>query len=299
MAVAGIAAGPVLANRLPPREPGPDRDDRDPDLPAGLLLRDELLPVGPVRPVAELHRPVELSRHADQSGPAAVAEGPAGLLGPHHQHRGGGRHRRRRAGERAPARPAARPHAAAGAADDRAGRCRPQFPLAVQRPVRLGQRRAALSRPARGALAVRPPLGARLGDDRRHLAEHPLLVLLFLAGLQSLPQDPIEAAKVDGASPWAIFRYITLPLMRPVIMIALMLRIIDTFRTFDVIWLMTQGGPGGATNLITVNAYLLAFQGGAFGHAAAVSYIALFLSLLLLGVLYGAPRARRKLGRRS
>jgi len=87
--------------------------------------------------------------------------------------------------------------------------------------------------------------------------------------------------------------------MRPVIMIALMLRIIDTFRTFDVIWLMTQGGPGGATNLITVNAYLLSFQGGAFGHAAAVSYIALFLSLLLLGVLYGAPRARRKLGRRS
>jgi ABC-type sugar transport system permease subunit len=125
----------------------------------------------------------------------------------------------------------------------------------------------------------------------------PLLVLLFLAGLQSLPQDPIEAAKVDGASPWAIFRHITLPLMRPVIMIALMLRIIDTFRTFDVIWLMTQGGPGGATNLITVNAYLLAFQGGAFGHAAAVSYIALFLSLLLLGVLYGVPRARRKLRR--
>jgi ABC-type sugar transport system permease subunit len=127
----------------------------------------------------------------------------------------------------------------------------------------------------------------------------PLLVLLFLAGLQSLPQDPIEAAKVDGASPWAIFRHITLPLMRPVIMIALMLRIIDTFRTFDVIWLMTQGGPGGATNLITVNAYLLAFQGGAFGHAAAVSYIALFLSLLLLGILYGVPRARRKLKRRA
>ncbi|WP_081991379.1 carbohydrate ABC transporter permease [Inquilinus limosus] len=125
----------------------------------------------------------------------------------------------------------------------------------------------------------------------------PLLVLLFLAGLQSLPQDPIEAAKVDGASPWAIFRHITLPLLRPVIMIALMLRIIDTFRTFDVIWLMTQGGPGGATNLITVNAYLLAFQGGAFGHAAAVSYIALFLSLLLLGLLYGVPLARRKLGR--
>lgn len=125
----------------------------------------------------------------------------------------------------------------------------------------------------------------------------PLLVLLFLAGLQSLPQEPLEAAQVDGATPWDIFWHITLPLMRPIIMIALMLRIIDTFRTFDVVWLMTQGGPGGATSLITVNAYQLAFQGAAFGHAAAVSYIALFLSLALLGLLYGIPWARRKLRR--
>jgi multiple sugar transport system permease protein len=120
----------------------------------------------------------------------------------------------------------------------------------------------------------------------------PLMVLLFLAGLQSLPQEPLEAASVDGASPWQIFWNITLPLMRPVIVIALMLRIIDTFRTFDVVWLMTQGGPGGATSLVTVHAYLLAFQGVDFGHAAAVSYIALVISLLLLGVLYGLPWLR-------
>jgi multiple sugar transport system permease protein len=118
----------------------------------------------------------------------------------------------------------------------------------------------------------------------------PLLVLLFLAGLQSLPQEPLEAAVVDGATPWQRFWAIELPLLRPVIMIALMLRIIDTFRTFDVVWLMTQGGPGGATNLLTVDAYLLAFQGVDFGHAAAVSYIALVISLMLLAVLYGVPR---------
>ena len=122
----------------------------------------------------------------------------------------------------------------------------------------------------------------------------PLMVLIFLAGLQSLPQESLEAAAVDGASAWDIFWEIVLPLLRPVIMIALMLRIIDTFRTFDVVWLMTQGGPGGATNLITVDAYLMAFQGVDFGHAAAVSYIALFISLLLLGVLYGAPRLRAR-----
>ena len=117
----------------------------------------------------------------------------------------------------------------------------------------------------------------------------PLMVLLFLAGLQSLPQEPLEAAAVDGASPWQAFWAIVLPLLRPVIMIALMLRIIDTFRTFDTVWLMTQGGPGGATNLITVNAYLLAFQGIDFGHASAVSYIALGISLLLLAILSGVP----------
>lgn len=122
----------------------------------------------------------------------------------------------------------------------------------------------------------------------------PLMVLLFLAGLQSLPQEPLEAAAVDGASAWRTFWAIVLPLMRPIIMISLMLRIIDTFRTFDIVWLMTQGGPGGATNLITVDAYLLAFQGVDFGHAAAVSYIALVISLILLGVLYGAPRVWAK-----
>ena len=120
----------------------------------------------------------------------------------------------------------------------------------------------------------------------------PLMVLLFLAGLQSLPQEPLEAAAVDGATAWQRFWAIELPLLRPLITIALMLRIIDTFRTFDVVWLMTQGGPGGATNLITVNAYLLAFQGVDFGHAAAVSYIALVVSLLLLAGLYGLPRLR-------
>jgi multiple sugar transport system permease protein len=124
----------------------------------------------------------------------------------------------------------------------------------------------------------------------------PLMVLLFLAGLQSLPQEPLEAAAVDGASPWAAFWTIVLPLLRPIIMIALMLRIIDTFRTFDTVWLMTQGGPGGATNLVTVYAYLLAFQGIDFGHAAAVSYIALAISLVLLAILYGVPWLMAKRG---
>ncbi|WP_345607200.1 carbohydrate ABC transporter permease [Pseudonocardia adelaidensis] len=123
----------------------------------------------------------------------------------------------------------------------------------------------------------------------------PLLVLLFLAGLQAIPREPLEAAAVDGASAWRTFWSIVLPLMRPVVVIALMIRIIDLFRTFDVVWLMTQGGPGNASNLLTVEAYKLAFQSVDFGHAAAVSYVALVLSLLVLALLYGIPRltARR------
>jgi multiple sugar transport system permease protein len=117
----------------------------------------------------------------------------------------------------------------------------------------------------------------------------PLMVLLFLAGLQSIPEEPLEAAAVDGASGWRTFWSIVLPLLRPVIVIALMIRIIDLFRTFDVVWLMTQGGPGNASDLITVDAYKLAFQGVDFGHASAVSYIALVISLIVLAFLYGVP----------
>lgn len=117
----------------------------------------------------------------------------------------------------------------------------------------------------------------------------PLMVLLFLAGLQSIPQEPLEAASVDGASAWDRFWLIVLPLLKPVIMIALMLRIIDTFRSFDIIWLMTQGGPGGSTMTLTVYAYQMAFQSVDFGHASAVSYIALFLSFIFLAMLYFTP----------
>jgi multiple sugar transport system permease protein len=118
----------------------------------------------------------------------------------------------------------------------------------------------------------------------------PLLVLLFLAGLRALPSEPLEAAAVDGASAWRTFFAVILPLLRPVIVIAVMLRIIDLFRTFDVVWLMTQGGPGNSSDLLSVEAYKLAFQSIDFGHAAAVSYVALGLTLIALAILYGVPR---------
>jgi multiple sugar transport system permease protein len=118
------------------------------------------------------------------------------------------------------------------------------------------------------------------------------MVLLFLTGLQSLPQEPLEAAAVDGASTWQIFWNITLPLMRPVIVVALMLRIIDTFRTFDVVWLMDAGRPWRRHQPRHRSRLSPGVPGVDFGHAAAVSYIALVISLVLLGVLYGLPWLR-------
>jgi multiple sugar transport system permease protein len=114
----------------------------------------------------------------------------------------------------------------------------------------------------------------------------PFMMLLLLAGLESLPTAPFEAATIDGASAWQRFLHITLPLLRPVIVVAASLRIIDLFRTFDTIYIMTFGGPGHATELIPFYIYRSAFSSGRFGYASALSYVALLLTLLMLIPLF-------------
>lgn len=120
----------------------------------------------------------------------------------------------------------------------------------------------------------------------------PFMMLLILAGLESLPTSPFEAALVDGASPWQRFLHITLPLLRPVILVAVSLRVIDLFRTFDTIYIMTSGGPGHATELLPFYIYRAAFSSGRFGYASALSYVTLILTLLILIPLYFRPRAK-------
>jgi multiple sugar transport system permease protein len=114
----------------------------------------------------------------------------------------------------------------------------------------------------------------------------PFMMLLFLAGLESLPITPFEAAIVDGASAWQRFLHIALPLLRPVIVVAVSLRIIDLFRTFDTIYIMTFGGPGHATELLPFYIYRAAFSSGRFGFASALSYVTLALTVLLLIPLF-------------
>jgi len=98
----------------------------------------------------------------------------------------------------------------------------------------------------------------------------PFVALILLAGLQGIPSEPKEAAVVDGASPIALFWYVTLPLLRPFIAIALVLRAIEAFKTFGSVWILTAGGPGTSTELITLDLYRVALQDFNVGAAAAL-----------------------------
>lgn len=101
----------------------------------------------------------------------------------------------------------------------------------------------------------------------------PVVIFILAAGIQSLPLDLFKAAHVDGASPWQIFWEITLPLLRPVILVVLLLRIMDAFRIFDIIFTLTFGGPGRVTEVISILIYKNGLQFFQIGKASAMSWI--------------------------
>jgi ABC-type sugar transport system permease subunit len=109
----------------------------------------------------------------------------------------------------------------------------------------------------------------------------PLIFLILLAGLHSMPQDPLEAAQVDGAGRLQTFFHHTLPLLKPVLLVAVVLRTIDAAGTFDQIFVLTKGGPGTSTQLISIYSYNTAFLFTQYGQAMAM-LVALLACLLLL-----------------
>ncbi len=113
----------------------------------------------------------------------------------------------------------------------------------------------------------------------------PFNTILLTAGITSLPEDVFEAATVDGANGWQRLIYITIPLLRSTILAVLMLGFIYTLRVFDVIWIMTKGGPADATEVLPTFAYRLSFISFNFGQSAAVSVIILAI-LLVAAVIY-------------
>lgn len=113
----------------------------------------------------------------------------------------------------------------------------------------------------------------------------PLVMLLLLGGLAALPIDPYEAAKIDGATPFQVFRYITLPLLAPYLVVALIIRTIDALKAFDTIYVITQGGPGSASETINIYLYLQAFAFYNMGYASAVVVVFFALILTLAALL--------------
>jgi multiple sugar transport system permease protein len=109
----------------------------------------------------------------------------------------------------------------------------------------------------------------------------PFVILSLLAGLQSLSEEPYEAANIDGASGWQVFRFITLPQLKPVILVVLLIRTIDSFKSFDVVWTLTNGGPGVSTELFSSRIYRIAFKFWETGYASAISWIFLIVVMII------------------
>lgn len=119
------------------------------------------------------------------------------------------------------------------------------------------------------------------------------VILILAAGLASLPKDPYEAAEVDGATSWQQFWNITLPMLRPVAMITVVIQLINEFRTYDLPYVLTRGGPGTSTEVLSFFAYRRAFLGLSLNEGAAASFM-LLLIVLAMTVVFFALLERQK-----
>ncbi len=113
----------------------------------------------------------------------------------------------------------------------------------------------------------------------------PFVALLVLAGLQGIPEDLYKAARVDGASTWRTFRSMTLPLLKPALLLALLFRSLDAFRVFDAIYVLTEGGPANTTETLSIYAYKTLMRSGDFGYGSALS-VATFLCVVVLAAVW-------------
>lgn len=113
----------------------------------------------------------------------------------------------------------------------------------------------------------------------------PFMALIMLAGMQALASEPKEAARVDGASGWQILRFVTLPMLRPLVAVAVLLRAAEAIKEFDKVYILTGGGPGSATEVVDLYAYRVAFGTWDMSYGAALG-IVLFLATMLAAGIY-------------
>jgi multiple sugar transport system permease protein len=117
----------------------------------------------------------------------------------------------------------------------------------------------------------------------------PMITLIVLAGLAGLSEEPVEAARIDGASEWQIIRWVTIPMVMPVILTALILRLIDALKTFDIIFAMTGGGPGYASETLNIMGFKYSFEYFRMGQSAVI-LVALFV--VVFGCSLGIMKLR-------
>ena len=108
------------------------------------------------------------------------------------------------------------------------------------------------------------------------------IMILYVAGLKNVDPTLLDASKVDGANRWQTFRHVTLPLLAPVTTIVVVISVIDSLRSFDLIWVMTKGGPGNASNVLAVLMYIQAFNNYKLGLGAATAVVLFAVSLVFI-----------------
>ena len=112
----------------------------------------------------------------------------------------------------------------------------------------------------------------------------PFFVLILLAGLKALPTEPLEASQVDGATPWQSFLHVTLPMLRPMIAVAVLFRLVDLLKVFDYVYVMTGGGPGTTTNVLSYYAYERSFETIEWGYGSVLGIAILLLAIVVANV---------------
>ncbi|NUP51792.1 MAG: sugar ABC transporter permease [Catenulispora sp.] len=119
-------------------------------------------------------------------------------------------------------------------------------------------------------------------------------ILLFVIGLQSIPRETLEAARVDGATGWTLFRQVIWPLLRPLTAVVVGLALVAGLKTFDLVWIMTQGGPGRSSETLSVTMYRDAFVGNDYGYGAAVAVLLTVVGLLVSALYLGRQAAPKR-----
>jgi multiple sugar transport system permease protein len=118
----------------------------------------------------------------------------------------------------------------------------------------------------------------------------PFMLLLLLAGLEVLPEEPFEAARVDGASAWQSFWHLTLPMLRPTLLAAIVIRMLDAFKVYEYVYAITRGGPGESTETIQYHIYRVGFLYYRLGEASAMAYVLIAVILVLVMTLFYSLR---------